>query len=351
MNEFRTALEKSLRGELLNAEWEMLVEEDFVSDWLLEPTESVESAARRIRQGRAIYGLANQKQKTKGISRPPAQNPKDDTTVRQRSVSFHLWLVAQEDSEVKDFRDRVLQGQLLPFDPEVNEFTERLLAAKARGDEQEEAAHRKLKSFAAERTGVTIPSVVAGEVFANVMSRVFMKTEHAAAAPQWFLLLRKRLATEFGWDANQAAVFLMTNACPVVSEVMVEARVCANPSASKLVLTIDPTASPQKVAEVYLKARTEMVGGKFRSLTDKHALLAFMTWRSPTLRPGWTRLLREWNELVSDDEEWQYSNEKQFRRDGGAAQKRLYEASYLLVSDSSADVFLDTDHPSAESED
>ena len=168
MNEFRTALEKSLRGELLNAEWEMLVEEDFVSDWLLEPTESVESAARRIRQGRAIYGVANQKRKTKGISRAPAQNREDDTTVRQRSVSFHLWLVAQEDSEVKDFRDRVLQGQLLPFDPEVSELTERLDAAEARGDEQEKAAYRMLKSLAAERPAVTIPSVVAGEAYSSL---------------------------------------------------------------------------------------------------------------------------------------------------------------------------------------
>lgn len=337
MNDFRSELEKSLRAVLSDAEWEMLQQEGYADD----PAENaVASAAGAIRSRRAVYaGFGRRKKAASTISAEAAK----DSTVRQRAISVSVWLRAQMDSELKTFRDRVLEGQLLSPDQGPEALEERLGEAEARGKQAERSAYRRIYQLGAEAKSVHLQSSLYDEEFAQIVPNVQFKLDTVAFARRWFTALTERLANDFGWSLQQAQWFIATNDCPYVPEVMVEARICDDPLASKLVLTIDPTTDPDKVAAVYTKARAEIRGRKFHSQSDKHALLGFFTWQPPGHSPQWERLLEDWNELVSDEEGWPYARMNQFRRDAAAAQARLYRPSYLPVTDASGYIYMDLD--------
>lgn len=147
-------------------------------------------------------------------------------------------------------------------------------------------------------------------------------------------VLAESLAKAYAWTPAQATVFILTGVTPLISTVRVETSGFKirhgkdHGWSRRIVLDIDPAATPDEVMAAYQRIRREQNLTRMRPLTPKHARLAAFAGAEHVHKP-WSERLRLWNTSFPH---WSYNQESNFRRDAGRAQARIMYPGQLRGS-------------------
>jgi hypothetical protein len=129
--------------------------------------------------------------------------------------------------------------------------------------------------------------------------------------------LAAALAHDFGWSEAEAVMFILTGDAPPSEPAKCSFFRSRIPCLSRIILTVDPALSPRQVQSLYRTIRAEALRGRYRNLTQKHALLAAFT---ASARGKLSEQMREWNAQYP---RWKYKAVTIFGRDSKAARDRL----------------------------
>lgn len=138
-------------------------------------------------------------------------------------------------------------------------------------------------------------------------------------------ILADSLANSYAWTAGQATTFVLTDLTPQVSTIRVTGlgvkvrHGVSHPWARRIVLTVDPMASPEDVLRAFQGVRQEEGLSRLRTLDPKKSRLAAFACAEHVHKP-WGERLRLWNENFP---EWAYLQESNFRRDALKSKRRL----------------------------
>jgi hypothetical protein len=132
--------------------------------------------------------------------------------------------------------------------------------------------------------------------------------------------LSQRLSRQFGWAPMQATLFVLTDEVPTVplAHVSIEAS-SSRPACTRIILDVDPTATPNLVAERYRQRRKELFPRRVRSLSRRHLNLAAFVAEHPG-EHVWPELFAEWNRKHP---KWKYQRRNIFKRDSLRARMRV----------------------------
>jgi hypothetical protein len=134
------------------------------------------------------------------------------------------------------------------------------------------------------------------------------------------LVLGERLAQRFAWSAMQATTFVLTGEVPALP--LIKPRIEASrrwPCCTRIILEIDPSATPELVEARYREIRLGLFTRRVRALNPKNlGLAAFAAQRPPD--ETWPSQMKAWN---SQRAERSYTRVNVFKRDCLQAQRRL----------------------------
>jgi hypothetical protein len=212
---------------------------------------------------------------------------------------------------VKAFREQVLHGQLVPYtDKDIQQWITERLASDAK---RSISAGRKFLSY--------------GTPSSNSMLRVLVRPSGELDRLQ---KLSQRLADRYDWDAGQATIFVLTGASPVVHAIRTSVRHSSPMRVrSRITLVVDPSCSPEEVADEYRRARDHFTGGKrLRRVGERYARLAVFAFTHS--EPFGPQLMAGWNEWCEQNgkPEWAYRFLSQFVRES----QRAFDSVAELVS-------------------
>ena len=134
--------------------------------------------------------------------------------------------------------------------------------------------------------------------------------------------LAESLAGLYGWEPATATEFVLAGRVPVVPPVWTERSLDMGvPACSRIVMTVDPTVTPDEVKARFAAARKAMLGGKrMRRMSPKHLQLAIFAHGH---REGtWEDRMMAWNAQAP---EYSYNSRQHFQRDATDALRRLIE--------------------------
>jgi hypothetical protein len=335
----RREIEIYLHSPLSEEEWEDLIEENYIEELLNDDLSSSE-VAEKVRRRRLVYGQRRSKQgnATQMLSDPDAK----ETSGRLKALSILVAQEAAKDEDVQTFRTEVLGGELLSFET-VEEWIQ--------GQAEVEGPHTWwLSDVPMQNQNLDLAIAVLME------SGIFDKHEQ----PLWFQLefapfkdeflfhflkysipgtkeskeiptavrgalehlrwLSEKLAHEYGWTETEATVFVLVGAVPEIKAITSTFQSKQLPALTRIVLTIDPTLSPQEVAEHYRGIRRDVIVGRHRDLSEKHLQLAIFAAKQPE-DEIWADKMAEWNK--THPAEWKYEEISNFAHDCLQAHRRL----------------------------
>ena len=105
----------------------------------------------------------------------------------------------------------------------------------------------------------------------------------------------------------------------------------SQPISSRITMEIDPTLTPEEVAERYKKIRVSLIGARYRSMSEKHMRLAEFYGGDKPEGTTWTALMTKWNHC--QDRNWNYVRFETFARDCKQAWQRLMGRDLLKFSE------------------
>lgn len=132
------------------------------------------------------------------------------------------------------------------------------------------------------------------------------------------------LARRYSWTIPQAVSFVLADSTPILEPFQwsLSFRMSLT-SLSRIHMTVDPTLSPNDVAEAYSKIRRQVVGERHRELSRKHMHLAVFDAGAPS-NWTWEKKMKEWNARQKNDNlSWRYESRRNFSRDCTRARERL----------------------------
>ena len=261
---------------------------------------------------------------------------------------------ADHDLEVQRFRDRVLPGGLLDWD----EAGPWILAQRAATAPGGDADAYLLEAFAGSRPGA--PDVLATLWYA-ADGRERAVSVDARLHLGDLAKLADTLCDRYRWRPSGAVMFVLTGVVPEVFVYTGSASVRGGtvPAMTRVTMTLDPALTPEQVAGIYARLRTQIHPGRPpRPLSVKHYRLAEHTGPrlryglnepSAITRPGrrprpdpdglvrtvtpitgwtWTTLRHAWNDQygtqpTTDGKTWRYDTGPNFIRDAKHAVTRL----------------------------
>ena len=145
-------------------------------------------------------------------------------------------------------------------------------------------------------------------------------------------VVSESLARRFTWKEEQASIFVLTGLSPLLSSLRGGIRmVFGQPMSSRINMEIDPTLTPEEVAEQYKKLRAPLIGARYRAMTEKHLRLAEFYGGHKPEGTTWTVLMDKWNR--SQDRGWEYDRFEAFARDCKQAWRRLMGRDLLKFPD------------------
>ena len=127
------------------------------------------------------------------------------------------------------------------------------------------------------------------------------------------------ISKAYPWTFAQAAHFVLTGKTPRISMMSFRVERGAHPTATRVVLEVEPLTRPEDVEQLFRQARLEYSGGRtLRRQSSKHMRLAvFGTDRGAA---SWNSLLERWNKKHPEEG---YKQVSDFKRDARRARKRL----------------------------
>ena len=145
-------------------------------------------------------------------------------------------------------------------------------------------------------------------------------------------ILSKSLARRYTWQEAQATNFVLTGKTPLLSSLRGGIRMrFGQPISSRITMDIDPTLTPEEVAEQYRKLRAGLIGTRYRSMTEKHLRLAEFYGGHKPEGTTWASLMDKWNH--SQDKGWRYDRFEVFARDCKQDWRRLMGRDLLKYPD------------------
>ncbi len=115
-------------------------------------------------------------------------------------------------------------------------------------------------------------------------------------------------------------MFLLTGLPPEVKKIDQDVKV--GTASTRIILYIDPLATPKDVSEAYARFRKEVLPRRFRNMSDKHLRLAAFVAECPD-NQSWREKMDAWNESYGQITGYGYINSRLFWRDAEQAQRRL----------------------------
>ena len=334
--EIRAALSRRLGYEPNEEVWAWLVDQDYVRE-IWEETAEIEYLEEKYREFDRIRERLHQPEKSA-----------NDTGPRQTRLQILSDLFARQaatEKSVVTFRHQHLTEGLLKRE-EVVEWIARQAA-------EEGSASRYLRFPIPDdyelirRSGVfmidpplTISHIsYATQVEVELLSYASADDQWVQRIPVWhggtldtLRILSRMLARRYKWQEVQATTFILTDKNPMLSSVRGEVRMAFNqPVSSRVTMDIDPTLTPEEVAEQYKKLRAGLIGTRYRSMTEKHLRLAEFYGGHKPEGTTWAALMDKWNH--SQDKGWRYDRFEVFARDCKQAWHRLMGRDLLKYPD------------------
>lgn len=139
--------------------------------------------------------------------------------------------------------------------------------------------------------------------------------------------LSASLSKKYGWQEHQAATFVLTDLIPEISQIRLTTRAnLVAPVLARIDMSIDPSLTPAQVSRVYAEARRDVVGTRYRNLSQKHLKLALFAGQRPQ-NESWSASMRRWNE---QNPTYKYSKVSNFARDCRQALERLVRPKFEI---------------------
>ena len=324
--DIRAALALRLGHEPKEQIWDRLVQEDYVRE-VWEATAEIDYLEEKYREFSHIPEV---------LLRPP-RNATDSGTrqIRLQILSDLTAKQAATEKSVVTFRRQHLNERLLKGE-EVVEWITRHAAEEA-------PASRYLRIpvpdgydlISRNRRIIVEPLLSISDT--SPVTHVGMELlSYAAPGDQWvrripvkyggvldrLRMVSEYLARRFPWEEAQASKFVLTGSIPVLSSLRGEIRMAfSQPISSRISMEIDPTLTPEEVAEQYKKLRASLIGARYRSMSEKHLRLAEFYGGDKSEGTTWTALMDKWNN--SQDRGWEYDRFESFARDCKQAWQRL----------------------------
>jgi hypothetical protein len=343
----RQALEARLRSPLADGEWDLLREWGNAQEieGMLDGDESLSDAldvaVNKVRGMHRVYAAGPE-----GFARvagAPSMGPKRRLPPRQHAISLLIADEASREKSVIAFRESVLGDNLLQWS-EVKGWIERLSAEEVSGQIYSTALVTVPVPLGTEvevdETGVYFtPSLVLEHVPHAQASWGSTILKYLPEGAEWqdvikvcpggvldrLRRLSNMLADRYQWSESTATVFVLTGVPPLVDDVTSsEQRDLVRPVLSRIVLTVDPTVSPKRLAVLYSRWRTTALGPRYRPQTSKSLRLAVAAARGRNEGLSWRSCMREWNEKYAPEfGDKRYRDVSNFTRDALRALRRL----------------------------
>jgi hypothetical protein len=152
---------------------------------------------------------------------------------------------------------------------------------------------------------------------------------HAGGALHLLHQLATALSQTFHWTEAEAVMLVLTDEVPPVESAKWQVHWSSIPSLSRITLALDPALSPRQVEALYRRLRGQLLEGRYRNITRKHALLAAFKTNFSEL--SLSDLMAKWNAQYPL---WKYKLVTNFGRDTKTACDRLLTPSNLTVKSS-----------------
>ena len=335
-DEIRAALARRLGHEPEEEVWGRLVEEDYVRE-VWEGTAEIDYLEEKYREFNRI-------------SRPLLQPQKSaiDSGLRRIRLQILSGLTARQAANEKSvitFRRQYLTGGLLKLEEVVEWITRQATEdgpastyLRVAIPDGYELVRRNGRVITEPLLTISNPTSVT-KVEAELLSYTspedqwarWISVKHGGTLDS-LRVVSKALARRYTWWEAHATVFVLTGIIPLLSSLRGGVRVAYNqPISSRITMEIDPTLTPEEVAQHYKKLRASLIGARYRSMSEKHMRLAeFYRGHKPE-GTTWTALMDEWNR--SQDRSWGYSRFETFARDCKRAWERLMGSDLLKWSE------------------
>lgn len=329
----RADVERALRAPITDREWAYLKYDGTVGD--LDGGSDLVEVARKVKQLRRAYGpdrVTDLGERGKRKS-PSSAN-------RRVVASICRWRDARTDQELQRFRREVMGGAPLSPDEVAKRWPEILREGEWKAANAVANAVA-LAEWAQKQGGITkLMSGPDGRTPEKFHAAFLMDTNPSALPARWLQRISQRLAFEHGWTSDEAMLVIICDSCPVPPAVRSKVLAPAGTTA-RLRLEIDPSATPQEVVSAFQKARTKMVGHRYRPLSDRHLDLALLTYALVRQQPKgaphlagslftWGLAFTKWNGRFP---KWAYTTRSNFRRDALSSYAALIERRFHPVDE------------------
>jgi hypothetical protein len=262
---------------------------------------------------------------------------------RMEALSALLAREAAQEPEVLAFRQKVLKGQLIDYTeveqwirkqgetdgPASSWLSDLVIPEGTRTDFDGPALTfdpplviERLDPRQGDTFGIKSETLAYGTPGKAWTQRVVV---HSRGVLDHLRRLSGDLARRYGWQDAQGTIFVLTGKMPLIPTIRTT-RSFRGPlsGTSRIVLDIDPTVTAQEVAEAYRQVRREMIRGRARPLSEKHAQLARFSAERPDGEP-WAGRMAAWND---ENPEWRYGHVSNFTRDVRRAERQLLQPRY-----------------------
>jgi hypothetical protein len=292
---------------------------------------------KRLRQQESESSRLEEAPPPNSSKRPSARDRrkerKPESEMRRKALCSALAVIADNQPSVVEFRQRILNDVLLQPD-DLDEWFQHQTAKDGKRTIWFEAAIPEGHELVYDDKGFISfkPPLKASSKFPSRRS-YYLKLEYQTSnGPRsrptaWGGILdflreiSEELAELFPWTNAEAATFVLTGQPPEIATIKTTLKWRGEPATSRtrVLLDIDPMATPNSVMESYRSARDQFFEGRLRAQGDKHLrLAAFVKYR----REGekWPERMKAWNKENPKDA---YRDARYFKRDTQRAINRL----------------------------
>ena len=331
----RQDVEFILRFGLRDRTWDYLLAKGFVERCLKgeECTEALADEARQLLE--ASGGYTSEQTDPAMLEKDVGRTPMLEA--RRDAISVLLAREAEKEKQVKSFRDKFLEGRLIPWE-KVEEWikghveTDPPSTLWLRVPVPPGHSMKTVKGHPVPDPPVSISEEnpawgVSTDLLAYALPGDRWPRRLPVAQEGVLGYLRSvsvSLSRTFGWHEAQATVFVLTNVTPQYVPLQVEAALSGPFTVtSRVKLTVDFSVSPGEIAEVFRRTRAKLLSSRPRGLKEKHLHLAvFIAERAEG--ETWRQKMIAWNAAWRDRQpDWLYERETNFARDCNQAKQRL----------------------------
>lgn len=338
-SELRRQVQKILGFPVAEWAWKVAVLERAVSE-VLQGENTPEWLAQKLQQWMDVLEL--QTKATPEFIIPNRRQRRGETTqVRREALSEALAAIARQSEEVLSFRSKILRGRILQFQ-EIEKWIEEhrqdatyphaLLIRIKRDSSLFHRSGRQSKGC----LRLVGPDEIEGP--APVDSLFYAKPGSicADAVPvgrdgtlRIVQRISKTLAGRFLWQEAQATVFLLADLTPLITTQSIQfgpppfmkvpdrEHLLPMSCLTRVIITIDPMKTPRELSQEYGRVRTQLLGRKPRSQSEKHLQLALFAVKHQPLDK---EAMAQWGTRFP---KWKYTRLSLFSRDARVARERL----------------------------